>query len=277
MIPAQLPVFRNSWYNLPMTDFQSPLLAGKTGLIMGVANDWSLAWGIAEAAKAAGATLILTYPNAAMEKRVRPLAEKLGATVLECDVSSEDQLAKLAESIPNLDFLVHAIAFANKEELKGGITNTTKEGFALALDVSCYSLIGLMKHLKTKLNPGASVITLTYEGSIKVVPNYNIMGVAKAALEAAVRYLAAEFGPLNIRVNAISAGPVNTLAARGISDFGTMLKHHESTAPLRRLTSQADVAGAALYLLSFLGSGTTGEVLNVDTGAHLLGPTPAAL
>ena len=257
-----------------MTNFQSPLLQGKTGLIMGVANDWSLAWGIAEAAHNAGAKLILTYPNPAMEKRVRPLAEKLGASVLECDVQSEDQLAALAAAVPNLDFLVHAIAFANKDELKGGITNTTRDGFALALDVSCYSLIALMKHLNAKFNPGASVITLTYEGSIKVVPNYNIMGVAKAALEAAVRYLAAEFGPKNIRVNAISAGPVNTLAARGISEFGAMLKHHEATAPLRRLTSQDDVAGAALYLLSSLGSGTTGEVLNVDTGAHLLGPTP---
>lgn len=253
------------------------LLSNKTGLIMGVANEWSLAWGIAQAAHAAGAKLILTYPNAAMEKRVRPLAEKLGATVLECDVQSEDQLAALAAAVPNLDFVLHAIAFANKDELKGGITNTTKDGFTLALDVSCYSLIAVMKHLKTKFNTGASIITLTYEGSVKVVPNYNIMGVAKAALEAAVRYLAAEFGPQGIRVNAISAGPVNTLAARGISDFGNMLKHHESTAPLRRLTSQEDVAGAALYLLSSLGSGTTGEVLNVDTGAHILGPTPAGM
>ena len=244
---------------------------------MGVANDWSLAWGIAEAAHKAGATLILSYPNSAMEKRVRPLAEKLGATVRECDVSSEDQLAALAAAVPNLDFVVHAIAFANKDELKGGITNTTKEGFALALDVSCYSFIAVMKQLMPKLNEGASALTLTYEGSIKVVPNYNIMGVAKAALEAAVRYLAAEFGPKNIRVNAISAGPVNTLAARGISDFGNMLKHHEATAPLRRLTSQEDVAGAALYLLSSLGSGTTGEILNVDTGAHILGPTPAGI
>ena len=260
-----------------MTDFQSSLLAGKTGLIMGVANDWSLAWGIAEAAHNAGAKLILTYPNAAMEKRVRPLAEKLGATVLECDVQSEEQMAALAAAVPNLDFMLHAIAFANKEELKGGITNTTREGFALAMDVSCYSFIALLKHLKPKLNPNASALTLTYEGSIKVVPNYNVMGVAKAALEAAVRYLAAEFGPDSIRVNAISAGPVNTLAARGISDFGNMLRHHESTAPLRRLTTKEDVAGAALYLLSSLGSGTTGEVLNVDTGAHILGPTPAGM
>ncbi|PZP39949.1 MAG: NADH-specific enoyl-ACP reductase [Pseudomonas fluorescens] len=260
-----------------MTDFQSSLLAGKTGLIMGVANDWSLAWGIAEAAHNAGAKLILTYPNAAMEKRVRPLAEKLGATVLECDVQSEEQMAALAAAVPNLDFMLHAIAFANKEELKGGITNTTREGFALAMDVSCYSFIALLKHLKPKLNPNASALTLTYEGSIKVVPNYNVMGVAKAALEAAVRYLAAEFGPDSIRVNAISAGSVNTLAARGISDFGNMLRHHESTAPLRRLTTKEDVAGAALYLLSSLGSGTTGEVLNVDTGAHILGPTPAGM
>ncbi len=257
------------------------LLTGKTGLIMGVANDWSLAWGIAEAAHAAGAKLILTYPNATMEKRVRPLAEKLGAAVYPCDVQADSQIIQLEKALAadghQLDFLVHAVAFANKDELKGGISNTSREGFNLAMDVSCYSLIALMKHLKPRLSLTASVVTLTYEGSIKVVPNYNIMGVAKAALEAAVRYLASEFGPQGIRVNAISAGPVNTLAARGISDFGNMLKHHETTAPLRRLTTQEDVAGAALYLLSSLGSGTTGEVLNVDTGAHILGPTPAGM
>jgi enoyl-[acyl-carrier protein] reductase I len=258
-----------------MTTFPQ-LLKGKTGLIMGVANDWSLAWGIAEAAHKAGAKLVLTYPNAAMEKRVRPLAEQLGAEVHPCDVQADSQLIALSKALEGtqIDFVVHAIAFANKDELKGGISNTTREGFNLALDVSCYSLIALMRHLQPRLSLTASILTLTYEGSTKVVPNYNIMGVAKAALEAAVRYLAAEYGPQGTRVNAISAGPVNTLAARGITDFQAMLKHHEATAPLRRLTTQQDVAGAALYLLSDLASGTTGEVLMVDTGAHILGPTP---
>lgn len=256
--------------------YDMPLLKGKTGLIMGVANEWSLAWGIAQACKAAGANLILTYPNAAMEKRVLPLAEQLGAKTYPCDVQADSQIMALEKALDGqkLDFIVHAIAFAHKDELKGGITNTTKEGFALAMDVSCYSLIAIMKYLAPALNPQASVLTLTYEGSTKVVPNYNIMGVAKAALEASVRYLAAEFGPQGIRVNAISAGPVATMAARGISDFNAMLKHHEKTAPMRRLTTQEDVAGAALYLLSGLSSGVTGDVLMVDTGAHILGPTP---
>jgi enoyl-[acyl-carrier protein] reductase I len=252
------------------------LLAGQTGLIMGVANEWSLAWGIAQAAHQAGAKLILTYPNAAMEKRVRPLAEQLGAQCLPCDVQADSQLKALNQALEGqqLNFVVHAIAFANKEELKGGISQTSREGFNLALDVSCYSLIAVMRHLAPRLSLTASVLTLTYEGSTKVVPNYNVMGVAKAALEATVRYLAAEVGPQGQRVNAISAGPVNTLAARGIGGFSGMLKHHEATAPLRRLTTQADVAGAALFLLSHLGSGVTGEVLMVDTGAHILGPTP---
>jgi enoyl-[acyl-carrier protein] reductase I len=257
----------------------SPLLEGKTGLIMGVANEWSIAWGIATAVKDAGAKLILTYPNEAMEKRVRPLAEKLGAQVYPCDVQNDAELEALATHLGDtqLDFVVHAVAFANKEELKGGITNTTRAGFNLAMDVSCYSLIGVVKALADKLNEGASVLTLTYEGSTKVVPNYNVMGVAKAALEAAVRYLAAEFGPKGVRINAISAGPINTLAARGISDFGGMLKHHEKTAPLRRLTTKEDVGNAALFLLSPLGSGITGEVMMVDTGAHILGPTPGSV
>lgn len=254
------------------------LLKGRTGLIMGIANEWSLGWGIAEATKAAGAELIVTYANAAMEKRVRPLAEKLGAKVYPCDVQSEFELAALASHIgeEKLDFFVHSVAFADKNELKGGISATSRGGFTLAMEVSCYSLIAAMRHLSPALRQDASVIALTYEGSTKVVPNYNIMGVAKAALEAAVRYLAMEFGEDGIRVNALSAGPVNTLAARGISDFPAMLKHHEKTAPLKRLTSQADVAGAALYLLSELSSGVTGEVHHVDTGAHILGPTPFA-
>jgi enoyl-[acyl-carrier protein] reductase I len=255
------------------------LLTGKTALIMGVANEMSLAWGIAQAAKAAGARVILTYPNATMEKRVRPLAEQLGATCYPCDVQADSQMLVLAKTLESegvvVDALVHAIAFANKDELRGGITGTSREGFNLALDVSCYSLIALMKYLGPCLSRSASVITLTYEGATKVVPNYNIMGVAKAALEAAVRYLAAEFGPIGVRVNALSAGPVKTLAASAIGDFKSMLAHHEATAPLKRLTTQADVAGAALYLLSDMASGVTGTVHYVDTGAHMMGPVPA--
>jgi enoyl-[acyl-carrier protein] reductase I len=251
-------------------------LKGKKGLILGVANDWSLAWAIAKATHAAGAELILTYPNAALEKRVVPMAAELKAQTLVCDVQSDTDLLALAQKLEatKLDFIVHAVAFANKEELRGGITNTTREGFTLALDVSCYSFIALAKYLKSHLNPGASLLTLTYEGSTKVVPNYNVMGVAKAALEAATRYLAAELGPQTIRVNAISAGPVNTMAARGIGGFNNMLKHHEKTAPLRRLTSPEDVAAAAVFMLSSASAGITGEVLMVDTGAHIIGPTP---
>ena len=256
------------------------LLAGKRGLILGVANEWSLAWGIAQATHAAGAKLTLTYLNEALQRRVLPMAAQVGADVIELDVQNDDHFAALQKifSQPNakLDFVVHAVAFANKDELRGGITNTTRQGFALAMDVSCYSFIALAKALEGCMNENASLLTLTYEGSTKVVPNYNIMGVAKAALESSTRYLAAELGPQGVRVNAISAGPVNTLAARGIGGFSAMLKHHAATAPLRRLTTQEDVAGAALYLLSSLGQGTTGEVLMVDTGAHMLGPTVPA-
>lgn len=256
---------------------QTPqLLQNQTILIMGVANEWSLAYGIAEICHKAGANLILTYPNAAVEKRLRPLAEQWGAKCLACDVQNDSHFKILAKELEGTEIhgLVHAIAFANKDELKGGISQTTREGFQLALDVSCYSLIATMQHLAPRLALGAKIVTLTYEGSTKVVPNYNIMGVAKAALEATVRYLAAEIGPQGQRINALSAGPVNTLAARGITGFTGMLKHHEQTAPLKRLTTQEDVAGAALYLLSNLSSGVTGTVHYVDTGAHLLGPTP---
>lgn len=263
-----------------ITQLSGPLLKGKKGLILGVANEWSLAWGIAQAAHAAGASLVLSYPNEALQRRVLPMAAQVGADAMEIDVQNDEHLAGLTKHFSKpenkLDFVVHAVAFANKDELRGGITNTTREGFKLAMEVSCYSFIAITKALEGCLNEGASLLTLTYEGSTKVVPNYNIMGVAKAALESATRYLAAEMGPQGVRVNAISAGPVNTLAARGIGGFNAMLKHHAATAPLRRLTSQEDVAGAALFLLSSLGSGTTGEVLMVDTGAHILGPTVGA-
>ncbi|MCP5404949.1 MAG: enoyl-ACP reductase [Pseudomonadaceae bacterium] len=253
------------------------LLSGKRGLIMGISNDWSLAWGIAQAAHAAGAQLVITSPNETMDKRVTPLAASLGVTTVHrCDVQSDADLADLSAKAGKLDFIVHAIAFAHKDELKGGITNTTREGFRLAMDVSCYSFIAVAKALQGNLNDGASLLTLSYLGGEKVVPNYNVMGVAKAALESATRYLAAEFGPRAIRVNALSAGPVKTLAASGIGDFKAMLAHHEKTAPLKRLTTQEDVANAALYLMSNLSSGTTGQTLYVDGGANILGPTPLA-
>lgn len=235
------------------------LLSGKRGLIMGIANDWSLAWAIAQAAKAAGAELLITSPNDTMDKRVEPLAAQLGVdTVLRCDVQSDADLEALAAQAGTLDFVLHAIAFAHKDELKGGITNTTRAGFQLAMDVSCYSFIAVAKALQGNLNDGASLLTLSYLGAEKVVPNYNVMGVAKAALEASTRYLAAELGEPSRgghRVNAISAGPVKTLAASGIGGFKAMLNHHEVTAPLKRLTTQDDVAGAALYLFSNLSSG----------------------
>lgn len=251
------------------------LLSGKRGLIVGIANEWSLAWGIAHAAHAAGAELVITSPNDRMDERVAPLAAQLGVTnVLRCDVQSDADMAAVAAQAGQLDFIIHAVAFANKDELKGGILNTTRDGFTLAMDVSAYSLIGLTKALRANLNDGASIITLTYMGSTKVVPNYNVMGLAKAALESAVVYMAAELGGAGIRVNAISAGPVKTLAASGIGDFKAMLKHHDATAPLKRLTTADDVAGAAMYLISDLSAGVTGTIHYVDGGAHTLGPTP---
>ena len=256
------------------------LLAGTTGLIMGVANENSLAHAIAVTAHAAGAKLILTYPNASIEKRVRPIAEALDAEVFPADVTSDAQLKTLANELGHtlgptkLDFLVHAVAFAPKDDLQGPLSRCTREGFATTLDVSCYSLIALMQHLAPRLSLSASILTLSYLGSQRVIPNYHLMGVAKAALESAVRYLAAEVGPQGQRVNAISAGPINTLAARGIKNFSDILKSHEQTAPLRRLTTPQDVANAALYFLSSLSAGTTGEVHYVDTGANLLGPQP---
>lgn len=260
------------------------LLKGKRGVILGLANDKSIAWGIAEALHSAGAETAFTYLNEALEKRVRPLAESLNSPlILPCNVAEDTDIEALCSALKQewgqIDFIVHAIGFANKEELRGGITNTTREGFALALDISAYSFIALMKAAKEAdlLAPNASALTLTYLGSEKVVPNYNVMGVAKAALESATRYLAAEFGSEqngNIRVNAISAGPIKTLAASGIGGFRAMLTHHEQTAPLKRLTTPEDVGKTALYLVSDLAQGVTGEILYVDGGANTLGPTP---
>jgi len=247
---------------------------------MGITNERSIAYEIAKQAAAAGAELCLTYAHEKLAPRLEPIAKELSASLcLTCDVSDDAAIEKTMADVKaawgNIDFIVHAIAFAHKDELRGGITNTTREGFHLAMDVSAYSFLAVTKAALPLLNDGASLITLTYLGSNKVVPNYNIMGVAKAALESTTRYLAAELGPRNIRVNALSAGPINTLAARGIGGFNEMLAHHERTAPLRRLTTQEDVAGAALYFLSPLSQGVTGEVHYIDGGANTLGPTPA--
>jgi enoyl-[acyl-carrier protein] reductase I len=251
------------------------LLEGKKALIFGVANDHSLAWGIARAFHAEGAVLGFSSVEALLERRVRPLAESLGATFVEpCDVQDDAQVARVferwAEEHGQLDVLVHALAFARREELEGAFVDTSREGFALALDVSAYSLVALTRAALPLMPPGASILTLTYYGSEKVVANYNIMGVAKAALEASVRYLAADLGPRGIRVNAISAGPVRTLAAAGISGFKGMYGAFRDVAPLRRNVTIEDVGGAAVYLCSELSAAVTGEISYVDGGFNVL-------
>jgi len=253
-----------------------PLVADKKALIFGVANDHSIAWAIAQALHREGAELGFTYVNESIEKRVRPLAEALGArTILPCDVSKDEEIAAAFAAIKDqwgrVDIVIHAVAFALREELKGRVLNTSRAGFHLALDVSAYSLIAIARHAEPLMGPGASLLTLTYLGAERVVPNYNVMGVAKAALEASVRYLASDLGPQGIRVNAISAGPIRTLSAAGISGFKDMLHHHEACAPLRRSVAADEVASAALYLCSNLGSGVTGEVVHVDCGYSIVG------
>ena len=255
---------------------QGGLMAGKKGLILGVANERSLAWGIAQAVAEAGATLALTYQGEALEKRVRPLAERLDAPlVLPADVTDPASLDRLfdevGEAFGNLDFLVHAIAYSDKEQLKGRYVDTTEQNFAKTLQISCYSFTDLCRRAAPLMAEGGSLLTLTYYGAERVMPHYNVMGVAKAALEASVRYLAVDLGRDGIRVNAISAGPVRTLAASGIGDFRYILKWNEYNSPLKRNTSLTDVGGAALYLLSDLGAGTTGEILHVDSGYHVVG------
>ncbi|NJP06785.1 MAG: enoyl-ACP reductase [Chloroflexaceae bacterium] len=251
------------------------LVEGKVGLILGVANDHSIAWGIAQALHREGAQLGFTYVGNAIEKRVRPLATSLQAELIEpCDVGRDEDIAALMERVRTvygrIDILVHAIAFAQREELKGEYLETTRQGFLTAMDISVYSLTALVRAARDLLAPGASVMTLTYHGSQQVVPNYNVMGVAKAALEASVRYLAADLGPQQIRVNAISAGPIRTLAASGIAGFRTMLDHVGEHAPLRRNTTIDDVGNTALWLASDLSSGVTGETLYVDSGYHIM-------
>ncbi len=252
------------------------LMQGKRGLIMGLANDRSIAWGIAQAVAAQGAELAFSYQGEALKKRVEPLAETLGRPKLyECDVASDASIDALFDSLKaewgTLDFLVHAIGFADKNELRGRYVDTSRAGFALAMDISVYSFTAVCQRAAGMMGPGGSLLTLTYYGAEKVMPHYNVMGVAKAGLEASVKYLAEDLGKDGIRVNAISAGPIKTLAASGIGDFRYIMKWNELNSPLRRNVTQEEVGKAALYLLSDLGSGTTGENLHVDAGYHAVG------
>ncbi len=257
-------------------DQNNQFLKGKRGLIMGVANDRSIAWGMAELAAASGAELAFTYQGEALEKRVRPLAESVKSPIVEpCDVTDEASIDRVFKVIEQkwggLDFVVHAIAFSDKNELDGLYLNTTRANFQRTMDISVYSFTAVAQRAAPLMKNGGSLVTLTYYGSERVMPHYNVMGVAKAALEASVRYLAADLGPQNIRVNAISAGPIKTLAASGIGDFRYILKWNELNSPLRRNVTIEDVGRSGLFLLSDLGSGVTGEVLHVDSGYHTVG------
>ncbi len=251
-------------------------MAGKKGLVMGVANERSIAWGIAKACHEHGAELAFTYQGEALERRVRPLAGSIGAKILvPCDVtdpaSIDATFAEVEKQWGGLDFLVHAIAFSNKDELRGRYLDTTSDNFALTMNVSCYSFTAVAQRAVPLMKNGGSLLTLTYYGAERVIPHYNIMGVAKAALEASVRYLAADLGEQKIRVNAISAGPIKTLAFAGINDGRYILKWNELNSPLKRNITQEEVGNAALYLLSDLGTGMTGEVMHVDGGYHVVG------
>jgi enoyl-[acyl-carrier protein] reductase I len=251
-------------------------MQGRRGLVMGVANDRSIAWGIAAACAAQGAELAFTYQGEALLKRVEPLAASVGSSiVLPCDVIEEASIdavfAELAARWGGLDFLVHAIAWSDKDQLKGRYLDTTRENFLKSLDISCYSFTAICQRAVKLMKPGGSLLTLTYLGAERVTPHYNVMGVAKAALEASVRYLAADLGGEGIRVNAISAGPIKTLAASGIGDFRYILKWNQYNSPLKRNVTIEDVGGAGVYLLSELSSGVTGEVHHVDCGYHIVG------
>jgi enoyl-[acyl-carrier protein] reductase I len=252
------------------------LMTGKRGLIMGLANDRSLAWGIAQKLRAAGAEIAFSYQGEAMEKRVRPLAEQVGSDFLiDCDVSDMANLdaafATLAARWPTIDFVVHAIGYSDKNELRGLYVDTSLDNFLLTMNISAYSFVAVAQRARPMMSPGGALLTLSYYGAEKVIPHYNVMGVAKAALEASVKYLAMDLGPEGIRVNAISAGPIKTLAASGIGDFRYILKWNELNAPLRRNVTIDDVGGAGLYLLSDLASGVTGETHHVDAGYHVIG------
>ncbi|WBV43365.1 enoyl-ACP reductase FabI [Pseudoroseomonas cervicalis] len=252
------------------------LMAGKRGLIMGVANDRSIAWGIARALAAQGAEIAFTYQGEALEKRVRPLVESVGSDILlPCDVTDEASIdavfAELEKRWGKMDFLVHAIGFADKQYLRGRYLDTPRDAFLQALDISCFSFVSVSRRAAALMPEGGSLLTLSYLGAERVTPHYNVMGVAKAALEASVRYMAVDVGGQNIRVNAISAGPIKTLAASGIGDFRYILKWNQYNSPLKRNATIEDVGGAGLYLLSDLGAGVTGEVHHVDCGYHVVG------
>ncbi len=252
------------------------LMDGKRVMVFGVANDRSIAWGVARAMYEHGARLGFNYLGETLERRVRPLAEEVGSDlVVPCDVGDDDQVSATFEEIEKtwggLDVLVHSVAFANRDDLAGRFSDTSRGGYLRAIEISAYSLVHLAREARPLMKDGGSILTMTYYGAEKAVPNYNIMGVAKATLEASVRYLAPDLGPDGIRVNAISAGPIKTLAASGVKDFRMLLKIAEEKAPLRRNVTQEEVGNAALYLCSDLGSGTTGEVLHVDAGYNILG------
>ena len=254
----------------------SGIMAGKRGLIMGLANDRSLAWGIAKRLAEHGAELAFAYQGEALKKRVGPLAEQLGSDLLiDCDVSDMAALDAAFEALrarwDSLDFVVHAIGFSDKNELRGGYVDTSLDNFLMTMNISVYSFAAVAARARTMMKPGGSLLTLTYYGAEKVIPHYNVMGVAKAALEASVKYLAADLGPEGIRVNAISAGPIKTLAASGIGDFRYIMKWNEYNAPLRRNVTIDDVGGAGLYLCSDLASGVTGEIHHVDAGYNVVG------
>jgi enoyl-[acyl-carrier protein] reductase I len=252
------------------------LMAGKRGLIMGLANDRSLAWGIAQKLREQGAELAFSYQGEALEKRVRPLAEQLGSDLLiDCDVGDMAKLDSAFDALKqrwdSLDFIVHAIGFSDKNELRGGYVDTSLDNFLMTMNISVYSFCAVAQRARTMMSAGGSMLTLSYYGAEKVIPHYNVMGVAKAALETSVKYLAADLGPEGIRVNAISAGPIKTLAASGIGDFRYIMKWNEYNAPLRRNVTIEDVGGAGLYLLSDLASGVTGEIHHVDSGYNVVG------
>ena len=252
------------------------IMNGKRGIVMGVANDRSIAWGIAEAVAKQGAEIAFTYQGDALEKRVKPLAEKVGSSIIiPCDVSSDEAIDEtfnlLKEKWDTIDFVVHAIAYSDKEELKGEYVDTTRENFYKTMDISVYSFTAVAQRAARMMPNGGSMITLTYYGAEKVMPHYNVMGVAKAALESSVRYLAADLGNDKIRVNSLSAGPIKTLAASGIGDFRYILKWNQYNSPLRRNVTLNDVGGCGVYLLSDLSAGVTGETHHVDCGYHVVG------
>ncbi len=259
-----------------LTQIKSNIMCGLKGVVFGVANERSIAWGIANTISMHGAQIAFTYPADSLKKRIVPLAEKIGSnTILYCDVtdakSIDDTFKTIEQEWGKLDFVVHAVAFSDKEELKGKYLDTSLDNFLNSMHISCYSFTAIAQRAAPLMKDGGSLLTLSYYGSEKVIPHYNVMGVCKAALEASVRYLACDLGPDNIRVNAISAGPIKTLAAAGIGDFNYILKWNKYNAPLKRNTTIDDVGRAALYLLSPLGDGTTGVILPVDSGYHTVG------